>query len=64
MKDTATCGREQILQLLSTYKRLAVRDKRHRIAKFYNAARIGDVKQFLNQGEEPDMKNFRRKPTL
>ncbi|KAH6970504.1 hypothetical protein BKA56DRAFT_678495 [Ilyonectria sp. MPI-CAGE-AT-0026] len=62
VKAAATCGQDGVLNLLSQNDLISVRDEWRCIAKFYNAARAGDVsciEQLLYAGTKPDTKNTR-----
>ncbi|KAL6825835.1 hypothetical protein J3E69DRAFT_335140 [Trichoderma sp. SZMC 28015] len=62
IRSAAACGQDDVLDLLSKDKSIVTDwDKWRCISKFYNAAKTGNVsciKQLLNQGVEPDTKNF------
>lgn len=59
----AACGQDRVLDLLLQHNNLITAQRKWRqIAKFYNAAKSGDVcciEQFLHEGTKPDTKNIR-----
>ncbi|KAH7124601.1 vegetative incompatibility protein HET-E-1 [Dactylonectria macrodidyma] len=68
VKAAATCGQDGVLNLLSQQNGLvSVQDEWRCIAKFYNAAKAGDVRcieQLIHEGTKPDTKNIRGETPL
>ncbi|KAK2616717.1 hypothetical protein QQS21_000329 [Conoideocrella luteorostrata] len=66
----ATCGQLELLEFLSRRDSLisvSVSDEYRRIAKFYRAAKVGDIRdieQLLCEGINPDLKNLRGETPL
>ncbi|KAF6808991.1 hypothetical protein CPLU01_15581 [Colletotrichum plurivorum] len=61
VKAAATCGQDQVLDLLSQ-RTVRIDEEWRCISQFYNAAEAGDVRaieQLIEKGVKPDVKNIR-----
>lgn len=62
VKVAATCGQNDVLDLLSAYDLIPIGEQWRRIAMFHNAAGTGDasyIAHLLHGGIEPKMENIR-----